>query len=89
MHKHLIVSGRVQGVGFRFTAQQKAAEFGLTGWVRNNSDGTVEMEIEGGEQSIQPFMEQLKDGFHSFIRVEHIEENSSNEEKGFDTFSIK
>lgn len=89
MHKHLIVSGRVQGVGFRFTAQQKAMEFMLTGWVRNNSDGTVEMEIEGKEQSIRSFMNQLKEGFHSFIRVEHIEENTSHEDKGFDTFSIK
>ena len=40
--KRLLVTGRVQGVGFRFYAQRKARELGVTGWVRNCRDGSVE-----------------------------------------------
>ena len=39
--------GEVQGVGFRWTARKVADELGLTGWVRNESDGSVEMELQG------------------------------------------
>lgn len=44
---HLRFTGRVQGVGFRWTNQGTANELGLSGWVRNLSDGTVSMEVEG------------------------------------------
>lgn len=49
MRIHIIVHGRVQGVGFRFSAQQKAVEYNLTGYVRNLANGDVELEVEGGE----------------------------------------
>ena len=44
---YLLFSGRVQGVGFRWTNQGTAQELGLTGWVRNLPDGTVAMELQG------------------------------------------
>lgn len=47
MNLHLVISGRVQGVGFRLGAQQKAVEYRLAGWIRNNQDETVELEAEG------------------------------------------
>jgi acylphosphatase len=49
----LRISGRVQGVGFRFYMQRKAAEAGVTGWVRNRLDGTVESLIEGSPEAVE------------------------------------
>lgn len=44
---HVIVSGAVQGVGYRYTARLVARDIGVAGWVRNRADGTVEAEVEG------------------------------------------
>ena len=49
---HLRFIGRVQGVGFRWTATRAADMLGLTGWVYNAWDGSVEMEVQGDEESI-------------------------------------
>jgi len=85
----MIVSGRVQGVGFRISAQQKAIELGLTGWVQNKLDGTVEIEIEGEKEKIDQFLQQLEKGFHQFMRVDHIELNTSEIKNGYQEFVIK
>lgn len=45
--RHLVVSGRVQGVGFRYATRREAARLGLRGWVRNTEDGRVEIVAEG------------------------------------------
>src|SRR5699024_5324258 len=66
MHTHLIVSGHVQGVGFRFTAQQHATKYNLVGWVKNNPDGTVELEVEGPKNKINLFVNELEAGFNRF-----------------------
>ncbi len=50
---HLIVDGRVQGVGFRFSAYDKAKEFALAGWVRNLGSGEVEIVAEGKQENLQ------------------------------------
>ena len=47
IRKHILFYGRVQGVGFRYHATYKASLLGLTGWVRNLEDGSVEMEVQG------------------------------------------
>jgi acylphosphatase len=59
---HAIVHGRVQGVGFRNATQTRAEGFGLTGWVRNRSDGTVEVLAEGPRTRLQDFLEWLERG---------------------------
>lgn len=51
--RHLAICGRVQGVGFRFYLQKKARELGLTGWVRNRRDGSVEAVIQGAPQAVE------------------------------------
>lgn len=89
LNKHIIISGRVQGVGCRYSAQQKAKELKLVGWVQNLPDGTVELEVEGESDQIDAFIEALKSGFNSFIRVDHIEAHTSKEDKGYRRFSIK
>ncbi len=50
---HLIASGDVQGVGFRFTMEAVASRAGATGWVRNRPDGTVEAEVEGADAAVE------------------------------------
>ncbi len=64
-------TGRVQGVGFRYTAQYTASTFGLTGWVYNDYDGSVLMEIQGKEASIKKMIERLDSD--RFIRIDNIE----------------
>ncbi|MED4970419.1 acylphosphatase [Geobacillus sp. NFOSA3] len=59
---HLIVHGRVQGVGFRYFTQYEALKRQLTGWVRNNDDGTVELEVQGNEEAIQLFIDTIREG---------------------------
>ncbi|WP_370642480.1 acylphosphatase [Virgibacillus salidurans] len=88
MNKHLVISGHVQGVGFRYSAMQKAKEFKLNGWVRNKENGTVELEVEGDGNQINLYMDELKNGFNRFIQVDNIE-ITSQQEKGYDDFAVK
>jgi acylphosphatase len=50
--KHLLISGRVQGVGFRFYMERKARALGVAGWVRNRHDGSVEAMIQGSAETV-------------------------------------
>jgi acylphosphatase len=52
---HFIVTGQVQGVGFRYYSQVEAVRLGLTGYARNRSDGSVEVEAQGLEAAMQEF----------------------------------
>lgn len=58
----LLVSGRVQGVGFRYYAQDEARELGLRGWVRNLADGRVEAQAAGPAEAIARFAAALRRG---------------------------
>ncbi len=71
IRQQLRFSGRVQGVGFRYTAQYTAQQFGLTGWVYNDYDGSVLMEIQGRPESIKKMIDRLDSD--RFIRIDNIE----------------
>ncbi|GAQ17390.1 acylphosphatase [Oceanobacillus picturae] len=88
MRKHLTISGRVQGVGFRNSAQMKAKEMNLYGWVQNNDDGTVELEVEGKEEQLNSYIQQLDEGLNKFINVEHMEIETM-EDYGYDSFQTR
>ena len=69
--RHLIFSGLVQGVGFRWRARQAANAVGCTGWVRNDWDGSVTMEIQGTEAAIDRVIESLNRSL--YIRIDRVE----------------
>ncbi len=62
MKVHLLISGRVQGVGFRAAVSRKAKNLDLTGWVRNLKDGRVEIIIEGSEENTKKFIDWVRKG---------------------------
>lgn len=71
LRKRIVFYGWVQGVGFRYWARHAANLYGATGWVRNNSDDTVTMEIQGTQEQIDQVITALKNG--RFISIERME----------------
>lgn len=59
---HIIVTGKVQGVFYRATAEETALGLGLTGWVKNRADGRVELEAEGGRASLEKLIAWCHEG---------------------------
>ena len=76
--KHMVFIGRVQGVGFRFTAARVAERYGLTGFVRNLRDGTVEMLVQGPGGDIDNCVTDIQESFAGYIRETKIEEVAFN-----------
>ena len=60
--KHLIVHGRVQGVGYRESMRREAERYGVTGWVRNRRDGTVEAQVHGWPDAVARILEWARRG---------------------------
>lgn len=81
------VRGRVQGVGFRFFVANRAGALGLTGWVKNSSDGSVQCLAEGRRQDLEAFLAALELG-PSGARVELVSPAWSAATGSFDRFSI-
>lgn len=69
LRKYIHVTGRVQGVGFRYHAMNLALEYHLTGWVRNLYNGAVEMEVQGEEENVDLFVQNLAEGTN-WIRID-------------------
>ena len=68
--KHYEFYGWVQGVGFRYRALHAAEHFGCTGWVRNEYDGSVTMEIQGTEEAIGQVILSIERG--RYVRIENM-----------------
>ena len=75
-HINLKIYGRVQGVGFRYSAQKKAIELGIKGFVKNQFDGSVYAEVEAEEDILNEFVLWCRKG-PSWSRVEKIETEES------------
>ena len=72
---HIIYSGDVQGVGFRWTVQEIANSFGIFGWVKNSPDGTVEALFEGEEGDIKLLMEEVSKTMNRYIHAVRVDWN--------------
>ena len=86
IRKHIIFHGWVQGVGFRWRARQAADHYGCTGWVRNEWDGTVSMEIQGTEEAIDKVIMSIESG--RYVQIENMDSRTipvDPEEYGFRT----
>lgn len=84
--KNICVTGRVQGVGFRFFCRRLAVEMDLTGWVRNRVDGSVEVEVQGPNDRIDLFTNRLKDGpiLATIANITEIDIGTDPGEKSFE-----
>ncbi|MDK2871919.1 MAG: acylphosphatase [bacterium] len=82
------VYGLVQGVGFRYFVKREAQKRGITGWVRNNADGSVEVLGEGDRGLLEELLNLLHKGptFASVARVDYVWEEYKGE---FETFEIR
>jgi acylphosphatase len=83
----ITINGRVQGVGFRYHAMNMAVETGIVGFVRNQPDGSVYIEVEGEENSTSLFLEWCRQG-PRWATVESIEVREI-ESRNYSVFSVK
>lgn len=84
----ILVRGRVQGVFFRASTQERAEELGLTGWVRNLADGTVEAVAEGSRDKLDKLVEWCRTGPPK-ARVTDVDIKSEPRTGEFEGFSIE
>ena len=71
IRKRIVFHGWVQGVGFRYRARHAAEHFGATGWVRNEYDGSVTMEIQGTEEQIDEVILAIERG--RYVKIEKMD----------------
>ena len=83
--KLLLITGRVQGVGFRFYMERKAREFGVTGWVRNRRDGAVEAVVQGTTGAVEAMIAWARRGPPSAVVAEVRVTDASGDYAAFDT----
>jgi len=69
---HMMFSGTVQGVGFRFTVQRHALNLGLNGWVKNLPNGSVEILVEGSKEVIEELCQNIENDFEGCIQDREI-----------------
>lgn len=87
IRKHILVSGIVQGVGFRYRAYHIANALGITGWVENRWDERVEMEIQGDRAALAKMIERLH--MEPFIHITGMEQEEMPLVEGERSFLIR
>src|SRR5271169_1688080 len=86
--RRFVVRGRVQGVGFRWFVEREAHILGVAGWVRNNSDGSVEVLAQGSRDQLLGLHSRLRAGPRA-ARVDAVEESEARPVAGLSTFRIE
>lgn len=82
------ITGRVQGVGFRNFTRRRARQLSVTGWVRNERDGSVRLEAEGPRQALDSLVDAVERGPRT-ARVEDVEVDWSNATDEFEIFQVR
>ncbi|MFA6216348.1 MAG: acylphosphatase [Candidatus Omnitrophota bacterium] len=83
---HVLYTGKVQGVGFRFTSESIARSLQVSGWVKNLSNGQVEVVAEAEEELLKDFLARINQVFARYIRDTQVDWQDATGE--FDTFEI-
>src|SRR5205085_1961781 len=86
--RRFLVRGRVQGVGFRWFVEREAHILKIAGWVRNNSDGTVEILAQGTRDQLIGLRSRLREGPRA-ARVDDVQESEAEPIKGLSSFRIE
>jgi len=86
--RRYLVSGRVQGVGFRWFVEREASVIGVAGWVRNNYDGSVEVLATGTREQLNQLRRKLQEGPRA-ARVDDVDESEARPVEGLKTFRIE
>ena len=76
--RHVVFVGRVQGVGFRYTAHNIARRYDVSGYVKNLPDGTVQMLAQGPTSEVDRCIADIQDAFAGYIRETRVEAVASN-----------
>ena len=88
MAKQLRITGRVQGVGFRYSMAEEARRLGVTGWVRNRPDGTVEAVVDGAPDAVSAMLVWAHRGPPG-ARVSEVETAEVEASGGFERFEMR
>jgi acylphosphatase len=86
--RRFVVRGRVQGVGFRWFVEREAHILGIAGWVRNNADGSVEVQAQGTRDQLLGLRSRLREGPRA-ARVDEVEESDARLISGLGSFRIE
>src|SRR5258707_14564425 len=86
--RRFVVRGRVQGVGFRWFVEREAHILGISGWVRNNHDGSVEVLAQGTRDQLSGLRGRLREGPRA-ARVDAVEESEAQPKEGLSSFRIE
>jgi acylphosphatase len=86
--RRFVISGRVQGVGFRWFVQEAASREGVTGWVRNLPDGSVEAWVEGEEEAVTRVERAIRSGPRA-AHVKHVDVDMEDPTGAHHGFSIR
>jgi acylphosphatase len=86
--RRFVIRGRVQGVGFRWFVEREAHILGIAGWVRNNSDGSVEVMAQGTRDQLSGLRSRLREGPRA-ARVDAVDELETKPVSGISSFRIE
>ena len=86
--RRFLVRGRVQGVGFRWFVEREAHILQITGWVRNNTDGSVEVLAVGTPQQLAGLRARLQEGPRA-ARVDNVNESEADPVSGLNSFQVR
>ncbi len=84
----LKIFGQVQGVGLRYQTDMKARQFNVTGWARNENDGTVKILAQGDDKNINKLVTWLKSG-ESYAQIEKVEIEHEEVNVNYNSFNIE